>query len=94
MDPADTLTETLGEPMIVGPITLAIWPICGPEKFRMAPHDCAEVLPLLPPTDGRFVPTHPAVPIWLPPTALPASGRIGTGRIETGRIETGWPGRR
>ena len=63
IDPADTFTETFGEPMIVGPITLAICPICGPEKLRTAPHVWAEVLPLLPPTDGRFVPTQPAVPI-------------------------------
>src|SRR3954471_944242 len=77
--------------MIVGPMTDAIWPICGPLKFRMAPHDWDEVLPLLPPTDGRFVPTHPAWPIWLPPTALaprPPRPLKPVGSEYTGSVET------
>jgi hypothetical protein len=79
MGPADSFTTASGEPMIVGPITLAICPICGPVKDRTAPHVCAEVLPAFPPTDGLFVPTQPAEPIWLPPIpiAAPPVGTIG-----------------
>src|SRR3954464_10164974 len=66
--------------MIVGPITLLICPIWGPLNERRSPHVRAEVLPLFPPTDGRFVPTQPAAPIWLPPTAAaPPSGRPHSG---------------
>ena len=77
IDPADTFTCVSGEPMIVGPITLLTWPICGPMNERAAPHDCDDVLPLLPPNEGLFVPTQPAVPIWLPPIAAPPVAGIG-----------------
>jgi hypothetical protein len=80
--PADTVTAVNGEPVIVGPITLLICPICGPVNARAAPHVWADVLPLLPPNDGLFVVTQPAEPIWLPPIALlpipnPPIGGIG-----------------
>jgi hypothetical protein len=63
--------------MMVGPITVLICPICGPLNERIAPHVCADVLPLLPPTDGRFVPTQPALPIWLPPTTAALVSHAG-----------------
>jgi hypothetical protein len=77
IDPADTFTCVYGEPMIVGPMTLLICPICGPVNARSAPHVWAEVLPLFPPSDGLVVPTQPAVPIWFPPMAVPPTGGIG-----------------
>jgi hypothetical protein len=61
--------------MSVGPITLAICPISGPENDRSVAHVWLEALPVFPPTDGLFPSAHPAVPIWLPPSAVaPVTG--------------------
>src|ERR1700759_4257021 len=75
--------------MIVGPMTVAIWPICGPLNDSTAPHVWADVEPALPPIDGRLVPTQPAWPIWSPPPATPPTGVPNAGRPATGNVGTG-----
>src|SRR3954452_17384497 len=55
--------------------------MAGPVNASTTPQFWFAVLPLLPPTEGRFVPTQPELaPNCCPPTAPPASGRPASGK--------------